>query len=153
MNTNVIISETGGVMPQYKDTLLLPSDDVVRYQNGTNQRPFYLTKWQLTDLFELYDSIALRVSNIENPDKVRFELVPYDDILKRTLLIDISNDYYFVLFKIDIPFEWTTNLFSVKIAKNTDNMYYIYFLLMSDPDDDEGAGEEPPTNGVRIHKP
>ena len=144
MNANIISSTVGGITAQITaDTF--PEVDI------NDQRPFFVTRWQLMDIFQLYDSVAIKVSNIEKPDKVGFELIPFDDILKRILLNDSSNDYYFILYKIDIESIEEVELFALNVAKS-DNNFYIY-LSFIEPLLKDGGGEGDPTSGVRIPNP
>lgn len=154
MNLNIKTNHDVTVSPVGGKTLdPLTEDDVTEYLQGSVQRAFFISKWQLTDLFKLYNSVAIKIVNIENPDEVQFELLPFDDFLRRHLLTDSSNNHYFVIDKVDIKESWTINLFSVKIAKRA-NSYYIYLSFMDLPSIHiGGGGGGDPTSGVRIPNP
>ena len=147
MNPNVIIRGESETILSQQTKQSLPAVNV------NLQRTFFVTPWQLSDLFNLYDSIAIKICNISKDDKVNFELLPYDDILKRQLLVDFSDDYYFVLFKGDIDFNLGNKLFSFNIVKEDEGTYSIYVSYLNTIPLPKGVHEEPQNNGVLIPNP
>jgi hypothetical protein len=121
------------------------------FANYGQEKEYLFNKRVLNDYFQLYTEVAIKITNIQNPRLAEVEIVPFDDILKRYLLTDTSTDYYFILSKQD--YESTSqgiefSIVGVNIASVPDD-YYIYlrfFTLQLVA----GAGDNPPTGGVRL---
>jgi hypothetical protein len=148
MNRNVI--KSGGT-PAANSA---PLADIATYENGKMQQVYPIMKWQLTDLFSLFDEVVFRVRRIQTPENVEITLMPFDDALKSFLLNDSSDDYYFVFNKTEYTSATLSTLhplLKVILAKNG-NSYYIY-LNECQLVPKSGVGEDPVVNGIRIPNP